>query len=248
MLKDKLVVCTTSQTHLQYKPYWDTFPLHFTYLTDVTKNPSYDVGLRYTEETVREDMMFEEDIPKGHFYAHQGRSIIWFYAQFRMSLYYNMKPDFNNYWFMDDDVTVGDPEGFFSAFEDNDADFLAYYLFKEQSVDTQPNIPKLDNRTYSGNGWFDRFPGPGDILYPDTTELFGSFFPIVRISNNFLNKMTTLSRMGLHGWHEGYVPTSVNYFGGKLDTIFNSDGLSDHFDAAKIDVKHKNQTIGWDFL
>jgi len=233
-LRNKLVVTTKPRSYRYHKKYWDNFPLHFTYLSDRTTKPSFDVGLHYDQDMVREDLFLEqEDILQSYM---------------PMCLYYHMKPDFEHYWFVEDNVSIEDPVSFFEAFEDNDADFISMYTFKEQSVNTQPNIPKIDNRTDSGNGWFFNFPGEKDIMYPDTTDLFGSYMPIVRISNNYLNRISSLTRMGLRGLSEGWLPTYINYFGGTLDTIFNSDSISEHFDQDKVSVKHKGCNVFWSFL
>jgi len=249
MKNDKLVICSCVYDHTAYDLYWKDFELPFTYMCDVTKDVEFDSGgINYTEEEIRSEMFFDGDIPERHPWKHQGRNIIWFYAFFRMGLFYLKHPGFNNYWFMDNDVKIEQPEQFIKAFEDNDADFLAYYVFKEKTVQSQPLIPNIDDNTTSKDWWFQRYPSPGDIMHDDVTEHFGSFFPIVRFSNKFMNGLLTETRMGYTGYSEGWVPTMVNKLGGKLDTIFNNKGTSDHFDHKQVKVTHKNINIDWSWL
>ena len=249
MKKDKLVVCSCVQDHQAYHTYWKDFELPFTYMCDVTKDPSFDShGINYREQEIRDQLYFEGDIPTTHPWNHQGRNIVWFYAFFRMSLFYLQNPGFKNYWFMDNDVKIGKPTEFFKGFDKNDADFISYYVFKEKTVQSQPNIPHIDDKTNSKDYWFQRFPHSGDILSDNVTEYFGSFFPIVRFSNKMLNALTSETRMGFTGYSEGWVPTMVNHMGGKLDTVFNNQGTSDHFDAKEVNVTHKNINVDWSWL
>ena len=249
MKKDKLVVCSCVQDHQAYHTYWKDFELPFTYMCDVTKDPSFDShGINYREQEIRDQLYFEGDIPTTHPWNHQGRNIVWFYAFFRMSLFYLQNPGFKNYWFMDNDVKIGKPTEFFKGFDKNDADFISYYVFKEKTVQSQPNIPHIDDKTTSKDYWFQRFPHSGDILSDNVTEYFGSFFPIVRFSNKMLNALTSETRMGFTGYSEGWVPTMVNHMGGKLDTVFNNQGKSDHFNQDEVKVTHKNINIDWSWI
>jgi len=44
------------------------------------------------------------------------------------------------------------------------------------------------------------------------------------------------------------VPTILNRDGFKLDTIFNNQSKSDHFDINKINIKHKNIQVNWSWI
>ena len=119
--------------------------------------------------------------------------------------------------------------------------------FKNKGVKNQSNIPEIDDNTHSNTVWFDRFPGDGDHI-DKKDELFGSFFPIVRFSNKSLRHLTNLLINKEHGYSEGFVPTILNRDGFKLDTIFNNQSKSDHFDINKINIKHKNIQVNWSWI
>ena len=161
---------------------------------------------------------------------------------------FKLNPGYDYYWFFDDDLTVSNWDVFLKSFEKNNSDFISYYLFKEADVKSQPNIPNIDNNTTSTNFWFERFPGHGDILYDDTTEYFGAFYPITRFSNQALVKLSEVTFDGLSGWHEGFVPTILNYFGMGLDTVFNSNSQGKYFSEEDVKVKHKGEKINWSWI
>lgn len=242
-MSKKIMVCTCLPTFEQYDPYWKTVDLDFEYLSD-----RVSIGVEYDEQMIRDTFNFKGEVSKSHWWNQQGnRNIIWFYAHFRMAYYYTLNPNEDWYWFMDDDVVCNNWSEFFNAFENNDADFIAYYIHKNVGVQSQPNIPEIDANTYSNTVWFDRFPGDGDHL-DEGVELFGSFFPIVRFSNKSLKYLTELIYKDIHGWHEGFVPTVLNQAGFKLDTIFNNQSTSDHFDVDKIHIKHKGIKVEWSWI
>ena len=242
------VVCTYKPTFNSYNSYWKKTGIDFTYLTDNTKQ-KLDVGLTYTEQDLRDTFNFTDEVSKTHYWNSFGnRNIVWFYAHFRMMYYYLKYPNYPYYWFFDDDVTIKDWDLFFNAFENNKSDFISYYCFKEESVTSQLNTPNIDNTTTSGNSWFMRFPGDGDKLPDDFTEKFGSFFPIVRLSNSALKLLHELLFDGIYGYSEGFVPTILNYHGFKLDTIFDNTSKGKYFDNDKVQVKHKHIKINWEWL
>mgnify|MGYP001170322115 FL=1 len=243
------IVCTCSHSYNQYKNYWNNTGLDFDYLSHKINDKVKLDGLVFTEENLRKDFDFDLDVSKKHYWNSFGnRNIVWFYAHLRMLYYYNLNPGYDYYWFFDDDLNVDNWEIFLKSFEKNNSDFISYYLFKEANVKSQPNIPNIDNNTTSANFWFERFPGHGDILYEDTTEYFGAFYPITRFSNNALAKLSEVTLQGLSGWHEGFVPTILNYHGFKLDTIFNNTSKSKYFDDDIVNVKHKHTKIHWSWI
>ena len=239
----KTIVCTCANTFSAYDPYWKTVNFDFEYLSD-----NYPVGIQYSEQMVRDKFKFNGDVSKNHWWNQQGnRNIIWFYAHLRMAYYYMLNPNEDWYWFMDDDVTCNNWSEFFKAFENNNADFIAYYIFKNKGVTKQPNVPEIDSNTYSNTLWFERFPGEGDQVNK-RSELFGSFFPIVRFSNKALQHLTVLLLNGIHGYSEGFVPTILNRDGFTLDTIFNNQSRSNHFNVDEIHIKHKGIKVEWSWI
>jgi hypothetical protein len=239
----KTIVCTCANTFKSYESYWKTVDFDFEFLSD--RAP---IGIEYDEIKVRELFNFRGDVSKSHWWNQQGnRNIIWFYAHLRMAYYYMLNPNEDWYWFMDDDLVCDNWSEFFKAFENNNTDFISYYIFKNKGVTSQPNIPVIDANTYSNTLWFDRFPGDGDQINKDS-ELFGSFFPIVRFSNKSLRHITDLLLNGVHGYSEGFVPTVLNKEGFTLDTIFNNQSRSNHFDVDKIHIKHKGIRVEWSWI
>tara|TARA_B110000259_G_scaffold4541_1_gene5146 strand:+ start:6440 stop:7168 length:729 start_codon:yes stop_codon:yes gene_type:complete len=242
-MSNKVIVCTCLPTFKQYDPYWKTVDFDFEYLSDRVSE-----GVEYNEQTLRDTFNFKGDVSKKHWWNQQGnRNIIWFYAHIRMAYYYTLNPNEDWYWFMDDDVVCDNWSEFFKSFESNDADFISYYIHKNVGVQSQPNIPEIDGNTYSGPEWYERFPGDGDQVDTDS-DLFGSFFPIVRFSNESLKYLVDIINKDIHGWHEGFVPTVLNQEGFKLDTIFNNQSRSDHFDVDKIHIKHKGIKVEWSWI
>ena len=239
----KVIVCTCDNTYKSYESYWNSVDFEFEFLSD-----RYPIGIEYDEQKVRDVFNFKGDVSKKHFWNSQGnRNIIWFYAHLRMAYYYMLNPNEDWYWFMDDDVICDNWSEFFKSFENNTSDFISYYLFKNTNIDSQGNIPTIDSNTHSGTAWFDRFPGDGDFINR-TDELFGSFFPIVRFSNKSLKHLTDLLINNIHGYSEGFVPTQLNKDGFTLDTIFNNQSESDHFDVNKIHILHKNIRVDWSWI
>ena len=246
---DAKIVCTCTDTYGAYSHYWDKVNFDFTYLADNTKQDFNVNGLKYNKQLVRDTFNFEGEVSKTHYWNSYGnRDIIWFYAHLRMLYFYHHNRDFNYYWFFDDDVTMGNWDLFFNSFKDNDADFFSYYVFKNTNIGTQHKIPYIDSNTTSQHMWFERFPGDGDKLPDYVTDKFGSFFPIVRLSNQALKLLYGLLIDGVYGYSEGFVPTMLNYHEMKLDTIFDNTSTSKHFDDNIVDVKHKHSKINWSWI
>jgi len=244
----KNIVCTYKGTYGAYKSYWDNQDIEFDYLTDVTKT-DLPVGIQYTEQDIRNSFNFTDTVSPKHYYnSHGNRNVIWFYAHFRMLYYYLQNKGYDYYWFFDDDVTVADWDLFYKSFENNTSDFISLYCFKNIQVNTQPLIPKMNENSYSGNQWFMRFPGYNDRLPRECTDLFGSFFPIVRLSKRSLTLLIRLLKDKMYGYSEGFVPTILNHHGYTLDTIFDENSNAKYFDDTKVDVKHKHTKIKWSWI
>lgn len=235
------VVCTCEATWPAYQSYWQD-QNDFIFMGD-----RVPLDVHYNEANIRETFNFKGDVSKNHFWNSQGnRNIIWFYAHFRMVYYYMLNPNEDWYWFFDDDVVIDDWQAFFKGFENDTTDFIAYYLFKEASVKSQPLVPNIDDRTASGNGWFNRFPGDGDLISREL-EMFGSFFPIVRFSNRSLKLLAEMLLNGEHGYSEGFVPTILNAHGHTLASIYNQDSKSIYY-GDHVNVLHKNIKTTWSWI
>ena len=219
-------------------------------LVDATKAPDHSKGFSYTEQQVRELLNFKLEVSKRHYWNSYGnRNIIWFYAHFRMLMFYIKNPNFEYYWFFDDDVHMNDWNMFFEGFgQDTNTDFFSYFVFKKPGVISQPKIPVMDNRTTSQHMWFERFPGNGDVLPKEITEYFGSFFPVVRYSNRAMAKLLELTLSGYTGYGEGFVPTTLNLNKMNLGTIIRNDDKSDYFDTDKVNIIHKGTKVNWSWI
>lgn len=230
-------------------------------LIDCTRQPlpenykGFGVDIAYTEKDARSALPCPDPaLPcKGHWWNPVGnRNMIWFYPYVRMLYFFKQHPDYDFYWFFDDDFSCNDFSAFLKSFADNrEDDFIAYFLFKHRSVPEgdQPGVPRENDAMYS-RGWFaqDRFPGPGDILPAHCTQLFGSFFPVVRWSRRSLEHLLGVLEQGYQGYGEGFVPTVLNAAGFKLGSLFGPDNTSKYFDASKILLAHKNHRVTWSWL
>lgn len=246
-------VCFNNATIDSFVGNWETFlngKDTFAIIDNQNKPVTYSKGnmFSYNEKDIRENLKITHDVSKMHFWNSQGnRNIIWFYAHFRMLNFYLSHPGYEYYWFFDDDVHCTNWDKFLSTTK-YDSDFLAYFVFKKDGVDTQPLIPFIDSRTYSGQGWFNRFPGDGDKLPNVNEKYLGSFYPVVRYSNKALEALKTLNEQSYHGYSEGFVPTVLNNLGYTLDTLYTPEGTSRHFDTNTIRITHKNQITNWQWL
>lgn len=245
-------VCFCNSTYQEYVGNWKGFvgePNTYAIIDDQGSIGSKYLpnAFVYNEAEIRKNLNFNLDVSKKHFWNSQGnKNLIWFYAHFRMLNFYKSHPHFDYYWFFDDDVKCNDWKGFFSGSK-YDSDFLSYYVFKDTNVEAQGFIPKIDDKTYSGVSWFNRFPGDQDII-PSDEHLFGSFFPVVRFSNKAMSVLNEIHEAGYHGYSEGFVPTMLNFMHYRMDTLYRPDGTSRHFDSSKIKVFHKNGVIEWSWL
>jgi hypothetical protein len=252
MYKNCYGICFTPQTYNAYKDWWsyfkdnkDTF-----IILDNSKNIEIDYdAFQYTEDDIRRNFNFHHPVSTGHYWNSYGnRNIVWFFAYLRMINFYLSHPNYDYYWFFDDDVYCENWELFLKGFENDDSDFLSYYLFKNVDVEEYPNIPKMDGNSHSGPLWFNRFPGHTDTLKDDSKKYFGSFFAIVRYSKKAMEELIKLTNEGYFGYGEGFVPTSFSKLNLKMNTIFKNDNTSDYFDDSIVNVKHKNTKITWQWI
>jgi len=246
-------VCFNNATIGSFLHNWETFLNRYNGFA-IIDNQGSDVNIdqgnifSYNEATLRNNLNITYDVSKKHYWNSQGnKNVIWFYAHFRMLNFYLTHPNYDFYWFFDDDVNCSDWDSFFKAAK-YDSDFLAYFIFKQGHVIEQPLVPVIDNKTYSGLQWFNRFPGDGDRLPPIKTGYFGSFYPIVRYSNKALSTLKSINEAGYHGYSEGFVPTMLNASGCVLDSLFTPAHTSRHFDVSSTKLTHKHQTINWQWI
>ena len=239
---NKYCVCTMPDVWPSYK---DNFDSRFDLIADVTNQP-FESGFTFTERDIREKLGFAGEVSKRSWWNSYGnRTIAWYYAHFRMLLYYLENPNYDFYYFLDDDVKVNDWDDLFRGLYLDKSDFIAYFVFKNKGVKSQ-DVPEIDNRTYSGVEWFKRYPADGDTF--SSEELFGSFFPIVRFSNKAMEELVNACKSGLFGYGEGFVPTYLNWKGYSLKSLINADNTSDFFDVDRVNVLHKNQKINWEWI
>lgn len=239
-------VSTCPQTHGSWEPHWKSFPYKFNWMWD-NNNEGEGKGFIYTEDELKANLPFFGSVSKKHYWNSFGnRNIIWFYAHFRMLWFWRNAPKKDYYWFFDDDVTCDDWEGFINSFKDVDTDFISWFVFSKENYGN--SIPTIDNRTTSKHMWFERFPGDGDKLPWYIEQWYGSFFPVVRYSWTALNTLNNQFKWDWSGYSEGFVPTILNYYKHSLGSLFNPDGTSNYYDVNKIDLKHKHQNIGWEWI
>jgi hypothetical protein len=174
----------------------------------------------------------------------------YFYAHFRMLLFYLQKPKFDYYWFFDDDVTFqGNIKPLIHSYDSVDDDFIAIQAFKKKDYPEFPRISVINNRMSGSRGhWLDHAPGPGDNFL-NTDKHIGSFFPIVRFSNRAMKYLYDINSLGFYGYSEGFVPTSLASNGYKLSSILdehNNFFLKNDLEDCKL--YHKGMDFTWEWL
>lgn len=184
----------------------------------------------YSEADVRRLLKFELEPSSRHWWNNGGgRNIIWFYPHFRMLYFYKMHPNYDYYWFFDDDVTFPEDQlyQFVNEHKVLDHDCMISYIFGDLNQTNQPDTHDMDERMVAyhstNHNWLSHYPGDGDIQSADIVEKYGSYFPLVRLSNKALNVLLEEHEKGYYGYSEGYVPTVLNHYGLKLYSIYNKD-------------------------
>lgn len=245
-------VCTTPNAYGGYVGHWEKFKdtgNELRWLCDITNNKEFKLDFDYTENDIRNNLNFNKNLSTKHYWNSVGnRNIIWFYAHFRMLNFYIQNPEYDYYWFFDDDIKSDNWVEFFKGFENDDSDFISYFIFKNKDVESQNNVPKIDEKTFSNDQWFFRFPSDGDKLPKETNELFGSFFPSVRFSKRALNSLLKIHEDGYDAYSEGFVPTVLNLFNYKLTTMFTPENKSIFFDNNIVNLTHKNIKVTWEWI
>lgn len=173
----------------------------------------------------------------------------YFYAHYRMMLFYLKNPGMKYYWFFDDDVSFeGDLKGFLDLYEGVDDDFLAIQAFKKENYPEFPRVSVINSRMSGSHGsWLDWCPGPGD-RFRGAEKHFGCFFPVVRFSGDAMEHLLKLHGEGYYGYHEGFVPTSLASAGFKVASMM--DEFNDFFVANTTDCRlyHKHTEFTWEWL
>ena len=242
------VVSTCDQTYNAYKNNWKDFPYTLDWLYHTEKEfinqPNY---LYYSEEDLRRDTSFYGNVSLKHYWNSFGnRNIIWFYPHLRMIKFYLEYPEYDNYYFFDDDVSCDDWKGFVDGLTTSTSDYFSWFIFQKDNY--TDHIPTIDQHTTSQHMWFERFPGDTDTLPNDIDQWFGSFYPVVKISNKALHDLILLLDQGYYGYSEGFVPTMLNKLGYSMESLYLKDGSSNLYDVQTINVKHKNQIIQWNWI
>lgn len=252
-MSNALCVCATANGYGPHLDKWKSEKINDDdkfIIVDTSANPNFDKGdFNFIESDLRNNLNFNTEVSTKNFWNSYGnRNIAWFYAHLRMLNFYLKYPEYEYYWFFDDDIFMDDWQLFFDSFKEDDSDFLSYFCFKKNGVTSQIDVPLIDNKSYSGQSWFNRFPGHGDILKSEVKEYFGSFFPTTRFSNKALNTLLKENNEGYSAYHEGFVPTILSHNRLKLKTIISPDNTSKFFDVDKVNIIHKNIRVTWEWL
>ena len=71
-------VCTTPDVYPVYANHWENFPKEITWVSDITKDSSFNLGFNYTEKELRENLNFYGDVSKRHYWNSYGNRIYFF--------------------------------------------------------------------------------------------------------------------------------------------------------------------------
>jgi hypothetical protein len=172
----------------------------------------------------------------------------YFYAHFRMLVFYLKNPNFDHYWFFDDDVTFnGNLKDLLSQYDTDDSDFIAIQSFKKENYLELPKISVINNRMEGSRGyWLNYCPGPGDNFKTVDRHL-GCFFPIVRLSKSAMDHLYKLHIEGYYGYSEGFVPTSLASDNFKVSSMM--DEFNNFYKENKCcELFHKGINFTWEWL
>jgi hypothetical protein len=185
--------------------------------------------------------------PRHRWGSHQNPN--YFYAHFRMLLYYLKNKQYKYYWFFDDDVFFNNNlKQLLQSYEDQNYDFLAVQAFKGDDYDECPHVSKVNRRMQGSHGdWLRMAPGPGDN-YKSVDRHLGCFFPMVRFSNRAMKQLIELNEQGFYGYSEGFVPTALASDGFIVASML--DEWDQYFVKHGIDCIpiHKNIPFTWSWI
>lgn len=261
MTNDAVITCTFHRTFTGdgnttilnfYQQNFDNFYVlfdnHHSYSSDVVSKHygGSDVCLYGDEDFIRYN--FDKPINRSHRWgSHQNPK--YFYAHFRMLVFYLKNPNYDYYWFFDDDVTfTGSLKDLLNNYSQDTEDFLAIQAFKKENYHEFPKISIINNRMTGSHGnWLSYCPGPGDV-FKNCNKHIGCFFPIVRFSNRSMEYLLELHRNGYYGYSEGFVPSSLASNG------FTVASMMDEFNQffvphnSSCTLFHKNIRFTWEWL
>lgn len=190
---------------------------------------------------------FNKPISKFHWWGnHQNPK--YFYAHFRMLIHYIKNPNFDYYWYFDDDVQfTGDLKTFLENYNTINDDFLAIQVFKKENYLEFPNVDVINERMNGSKGkWLDYCPGHEDN-FKNLDRHMGSFFPITRFSNKAFEHLLKLHNEGYYGYSEGFVPTSLASDGFKVSSMLNEYN-NYYLKNVDCEIIHKGQKFTWEWL
>ena len=234
--KDTYVLCDTTSGH--------------TYSTKVALDFIQDNIINYNEDNIKKSLNFDIQPSDKHWWnVGGGRSMMWIYAHLRMLYFYKTHPEYDYYWFFDDDITFPKQQlnEFLDTHKDLDYDCMITYLFSDLNNENPSKVPVIGPGMGSyhapEHNWLIHYPGDGDNQPPYITEKYGSYFPIVRFSNQAMKILLQEHENGYHGYSEGYIPTVLNHHGMKLYSIFNTESKVEANND--IIIHHKNWEMYW---
>lgn len=190
---------------------------------------------------------FNKPIDRHHYWgSHQNPK--YFYAHFRMLVYFLKNPNYDYYWFFDDDVIFdGNLNSFIHGYSNIDDDFMAIQIFKKENYIEFPNVSVINSRMSGSRGhWLGLCPGPGD-KFKNTEKHMGSFFPIVRFSKKALQYLFNLHLQGYYGYSEGFVPTSIASNKMKVSSMMDEYNKF-IVENNSCELYHKGQKFTWEWL
>jgi len=173
----------------------------------------------------------------------------YFYAHYRMLIFYLNNPEYNYYWFFDDDVDFkGDINQFLNRYETESDDFIAIQAFKKDQYEEFPRISCIkEPGQIIEHSWFSSCPGDGDV-FKSQNRLIGSFFPIVRFSNRSMKHLWNLHKDGFYGYSEGFVPTSLGCDGFKVSSMMDKNNNFFIENDTACELLHQNIPFTWSWL
>lgn len=201
----------------------------------------------YTPEEF-EQHNFNRPIDRKHRWgSHQNPN--YFYAHFRMLLFYLKNPNYDYYWFFDDDVFFeGSLRELLEGYENYDVDFVSVQGFKKEDYSELPHVSQVNDKMLGSHGnWLSMAPGPGDN-YKSIDRHLGCFFPVVRFSNRAMKHLVSLNEEGYFGYSEGFVPTALASDGFGVASMLNESDeyFVPHNSSCKL--IHKNIPFTWSWI
>ena len=230
-----------------FENFFVLFDNHFDYTKEFVSEKYDGAPISLYGDSDFERYGFNKPISKYHFWgSHQNPK--YFYAHFRMLVHYIHNPNYDYYWYFDDDVEFnGSLKSFLNDYSSVTDDFLGIQVFKKEDYPEFPTVSVINSRMEGSRGhWLGHCPGPGDN-FKSSEKHMGSFFPIVRFSNAAMVHLMQLHSQNYFGYSEGFVPTSLASDGFKVGSMM------DEFNKLQIDngnceLFHKGQKFTWEWL